>query len=149
MRGRKPKPTALRVIEGVPGHRALNTDEPVHGPLGFPPADLDGIALAKWEEMAGIWGVVATAADRDQFAEYCRLEARRVEAEAMIVVEGPIAKTAGGYKVQGPWMQILNKCREDMRKIAIEFGGTPASRTRVKATRPEPASKFDGLLKRG
>ena len=29
IRGRKPKPTALKVLEGNPGHRPLNKKEPM------------------------------------------------------------------------------------------------------------------------
>jgi P27 family predicted phage terminase small subunit len=147
MRGRKPKPTALRVIEGNPGKRALNRSEPDAGPLGAPPGDLKGIALAKWGEMARLWRLVLTAADRDQLAEYCRLEAERVQAMEKLAEEGPIAVTAGGAPVQSAWKIILNKCREDMRKIAVEFGGTPASRARVKSNGEPPQSKFGSLLK--
>ncbi len=146
MRGRKPKPTALRVIEGNPGKRPLNTEEPKPGPLGAPPADLAGVALDKWHELAGLWRLVVTAADRDQLAEYCRLEARRVEAEEKVREDGAVAYTAGGAPVQSAWLIILNKCREDMRKIAVEFGGTPASRARVKSNGEPEESKFAGLM---
>ncbi|WP_426032826.1 P27 family phage terminase small subunit, partial [Caulobacter sp. DWP3-1-3b2] len=118
-RGRKPKPTALKLIEGNPGKRALNDAEPNAGPIGNPPDDLDGLALAKWREMARLWRLVLTAADRDQLAEYCRLEVERVEAMEKIKVDGPVAMTAGGAPVQSAWKIILNKCREDMRKIAV------------------------------
>lgn len=146
MRGRKPKPTALRVIEGNPGKRAVNTSEPDAGPLGDAPADLEGAAQAKWHEMARLWRLVVTAADRDQLAEYCRLEARRIEAEEKVREEGPVAFTAGGQPVQSAWLQILNRVREDMRKIAVEFGGTPASRARVKSNGEPEQSKFKGLI---
>jgi P27 family predicted phage terminase small subunit len=146
-RGRKPKPTALKLIEGNPGKRAVNDAEPNAGPVGDPPGDLDGIALTKWFEMARLWRLVLTAADRDQLAEYCRLEAERIEAMEKIKVDGPVAMTAGGAPVQSAWKIILNKCREDMRKIAVEFGGTPASRARVKSNGEAPQSKFGGLLK--
>lgn len=146
-RGRKPKPTALKLIEGNPGNRPLNGDEPNAGPVGEPPADLKGVALEKWREMARLWRLVLTAADRDQLAEYCRLEAERLEAMKHLAEEGPVAMTAGGAPVQSAWKIILNKCREDMRKIAVEFGGTPASRARVKSNGEPPKSKFEGLLK--
>lgn len=146
-RGRKPKPTALKLIEGNPGKRVLNDAEPNAGPIGDPPADLDAVALDKWREMARLWRLVLTAADRDQLAEYCRLEAERVEAMEHLAEEGPVAKTAGGAPVQSAWKIILNKCREDMRKIAVEFGGTPASRARVKSNGEQPQSKFGALLK--
>lgn len=150
MRGRKPKPTALRLIEGVPGKsRPVNLSEPDAGPIGQAPGDLDGAALAKWHEMVqpDRWGLVLTGADREQMAEYCRLEARRVVAEAEVQKPGGmVSETAGGQPVRSAWMVVLDKTREDMRKIAIEFGGTPASRTRVKANDAPNESKFGNLL---
>lgn len=147
MPGPRPKPNRLKVIEGNPGKRPLNTSEPDAGPLGDPPSDLGGVSLEKWREMSRLWRLVLTAADRDQLAEYCRLEAERVEAMEKLAEEGPIATTAGGAPVQSAWKIILNKCREDMRKIAVEFGGTPASRTRVKSNGEPVQSKFGSLLK--
>jgi len=147
VRGRPPKPTALKLIEGNPGKRALNLDEPNAGPLGDPPADLDGGALAKWNEMARLWGLVVTAADRDQLAEYCRLEVRRVEADEMIRLYGSTGETSGGQPTRSAWVIISDKIREDMRKIAVEFGGTPSSRARVKANAPPVTNKFAGLIK--
>jgi phage terminase small subunit len=103
--------------------------------------------------MSRLWRLVATAADRDQLAEYCRLEARRVtveqemaRAEELKPGSSMISETAGGQPVRSAWMVVLDKTREDMRKIAVEFGGTPASRTRVKATGEEKTSKFQGLI---
>ena len=148
MPGPRPKPTALKVLEGNPGQRRLNATEPNAGPIGKPPDELTGVALAKWREMIlpGAWGLVLTGADRDQLAEYCRLHSRKEEAEAMVAQEGLVMETPNKCAVQSPWLQIVNKCREDMRKIAVEFGGTPASRTKVKATDTPVKSRFGGLL---
>ena len=147
MSGPRPKPTALKLIEGNPGQRKLNAAEPNAGPIGEPPEGLAGIPLAKWREMTRLWRLVLTAADRDQLAEYCRLEAERVEAMENLAKDGPVAMTAGGAPVQSAWKIILNKCREDMRKIAVEFGGTPASRSKVSAAPDAPKSKFAGLIR--
>jgi len=146
MRGRKPTPTALKVIQGNPGRRPIDANEPQPGPLGAPPADLSGVALDKWREMSGLWRLVVSEADRDQLAEYCRLEARRSFAEEKVGEHGLVVASPNGFPVQSPWLQIVNKCREDMRKIAHEFGGTPASRTRVKANGEPVPSKFKGLM---
>lgn len=146
MPGPRPKPTALKVIEGNPSRRPLNTAEPAYGPLGGAPDDLCDVARAKWSEMVREWRLVLTSADRDQLAEYCRLDARKRQAEEKVAEHGPVVASPNGFPVQSPWLQIVNKCREDMRKIAVEFGGTPASRTRVKATDKPPESKFGNLL---
>jgi phage terminase small subunit len=49
MRGRKPKPTVLKIREGNPGKRAINAQEPT-APAGIPerPAMLQGEAAAEW-----------------------------------------------------------------------------------------------------
>jgi P27 family predicted phage terminase small subunit len=139
VRGRKPKPTMLKLIEGNPGHRPIAADEVSPGKLGDPPSDLCAAALEKWREMVSpaIWGLMATGADRDQLAEYCRLSVRKAEAEGQVAEHGAVVASPNGFPVQSPWLQILNKCRAEMLNIATEFGGTPSSRTRVKVNASE------------
>lgn len=146
--GRKPKPTALRLIEGNPGKRPMVEASVDFGPLGEPPADLAGAALDKWHEMSRTWGLVATAADRPLMAEYCRLEVERLEAMEVLKTESPVSFTGGGAPIQSPWKVILNSTRDRMFKIAVEFGGSPASRSRVSAPVGGKAkTKFSGLIK--
>jgi hypothetical protein len=44
LRGRRPKPTAIRVLEGNPGKRAINRREPIPTGSPEPPAFLKGAA---------------------------------------------------------------------------------------------------------
>ena len=52
-RGRKPKPTAMKVLEGNPGKRPLNFAEP-HSEKKLPhgPEWLEDEAKAEWERLA-------------------------------------------------------------------------------------------------
>lgn len=104
-----------------------------------PPKDIKGDALVKWKEMLApeVWGRVVTEADRDVLAEYCRLAVRKEKAEAMVAEHGELVASPNGFPVQSPWMQIVNKCRADMMKIAAAFGGTPAARKASEASAPE------------
>ena len=135
MVGRKPKPTALKIIQGNPGRRPLNRDDPTPGPLGKPPSLVKAraVALAKWLELVSkeCWGPVITLADADALEAYCLLYDRMSEAETKAAQFGMIIKAPSGFFVQSPWVGIANTCRRDMLKIASEFGGLPSSRSRL------------------
>ena len=81
MRGRKPKPTAVRRRDGNPGKRGFNHAEPVP-PEGLPdcPEHLSEAAREEWHRLAGplhAMGVV-TLADRGALAAYCQAWGRWV-----------------------------------------------------------------------
>jgi len=145
----KPKPTALKVLQGNPGKRAINKREPQPGALGPPPVDLCEVARAKWAELTRLecWGLVTTQADAELLAEYCRLHARKANAEGKVAEFGELVKGANGFPVQSPWVSAADRCWAGMFKIALEFGGSPSSRTRL-STGPakSSSSKWDGLI---
>jgi phage terminase small subunit len=74
MRGRKPKPTALKLIEGNPGKRPLNAGEPRLG-VAVPtcPAHLCPSAKAEWKRLARQMHTlrIITELDRSALAAYC------------------------------------------------------------------------------
>ena len=74
MRGRKPKPTTLKILEGNPGKRSLNEHEPqVQAEIPECPEFLDDEARAEWFRMAKVlqdMGLL-TQADRAALAAYC------------------------------------------------------------------------------
>ena len=83
MRGRKPKPTRLKLIEGNPGKRPINKRQP-NPRLNIPtcPA-LNPSAKAEWKRLARqmhVLGII-TDLDRSALAAYCQAYGRWVEAE--------------------------------------------------------------------
>ena len=55
VRGRKPKPTALKVLEGNPGHRPLNKKEPMpKGKLPRCPEWLEDDAKKEWKRLGKV-----------------------------------------------------------------------------------------------
>ena len=149
IRGRKPKPTLLREIQGNPGKRPLNRNEPQPGELMAPPADLCEVARSKWFDQIRLecWGLMVTAADADMLEQYCRLHAELKKAEAKVAEYGELVKSPNGFPCLSPWLCIVNKRRSEMRKIAGEFGGMPSSRTRLSVEGHQPvASKFGDLI---
>lgn len=86
-RGRKPKPTAMKELEGNPGKHPLNTSEPKPNKKApacpkwlEPEAKKEWRRLAKQMEAIGI----LTEVDMAAFAGYCQAYARWKEAEEFI-----------------------------------------------------------------
>ena len=75
MAGRKPKPTALKKLEGNPGKRKLNTKEPMPG-KGMPdcPKWLLPEAKKEWERLCVKLSEIGvlTEIDMAAFAAYCK-----------------------------------------------------------------------------
>ena len=133
-RGRKPKPTALKILEGNPGKRPLNENEPIP-PKGnikcptwlLPEAKKEWTRLAPSLEAMG----VLTMADLTAFEGYCQAYARWKEAEAFITQHGSIFQTPSGYVQQVPQVSIAQQNLKIMQSFCSEFGLTPATRARI------------------
>jgi len=134
MRGRKPKPTALKLLDGNPGKRQINGAEP-KPPASLPscPPHLSPVAKAEWKRIARSLNQVGllTQVDRTTMAGYCQCYGRWVEAEEKLAETPAILRTPAGYIQQSPWLSISNKQLELMVKYMAELGLTPASRSRL------------------
>ena len=143
MKGRKPKPTKLKILAGNPGKRPLNEDEPQFAPsLPEPPAFLSEEAKTEWERIAGalyLQGVL-TAVDRGALAGCCQAYGRWMQAELALAglaakdptTFGLLLKTPYG-PVCNPLVAIAHKSFELYVRTCAEFGMTPSSRSRIKA----------------
>lgn len=154
MRGRKPKPTALRLLAGNPGKRAISADEPVFAEAteAEPPPWMDEGARAEWNRIApeleqlGLLRKVGIQA----LATYCRAVSRLAAAERIIAERGMTFDAMEGPKPR-PEIAISNACAEQIRKFGAEFGLTPASSPRIHApkkpakdAKAEKARRFFG-----
>lgn len=147
-RGRKPKPTAMKELEGNPGKHPLNTSEPKPNKKApacpkwlEPEAKKEWRRLAKQMEAIGI----LTEVDMAAFAGYCQAYARWKEAEEFITQHGTIVKTPSGYWQQVPQVSIAQTYLKIMNKFAEQFGLTPSSRSRIIASDGGPADAADEM----
>ena len=139
-RGRKPKSTALKRLQGNPGKRPLNEHEPQpDASMPAPPEHLNSVAIAEWGRMAGELNRIGllTQVDRAAFAAYCAAYSTWVHAElqmARLAEDGGnpfLITTEKGNQIQNPIVGVRNKALDLMHKFMVEFGLTPSSRTRV------------------
>ena len=149
--GRKPKPTAIKILEGNPGKRKLNEYEPQ--PLKKAPSCpkwLETEAKREWRRLAKALeriGVL-TEIDMAAFAGYCQAYARWKAAEERISEVGTVFRTASGYPQQVPYVSIAQQYLKLMHQFAEQFGLTPAARSRIIAGIGEniPSDDMDELL---
>lgn len=139
VRGRKPKPGALHVLDGT--YRADR-----HGPLLFPihgkapgsipepPKHLTGTALRVWkrtvEDLGGLG--ILDQADRGILALYCEACAELSWASYKIAKEGRIVPTGLGGQKPHPAVGIKNAAALRAGKFAAELGLTPTARARLR-----------------
>jgi P27 family predicted phage terminase small subunit len=151
MRGRKPKPTKLKKLAGNPGKRPLNAHEARIEP-GIPtrPAHLCREAMAKWKEMAqALYELgLLTKIDGGALALYCQAYGRWVQAEKKVTKHGMIGYTAHGTETKSVYERVAQERGEALRKMSIEFGLTPSSRSRVSAAEMEQMSLADLLFQK-
>lgn len=133
----RPKPTILKKLSGTLRKDRTNDNEPQPEPLGKEiPKHLSKEAREYWRESFALLTKVRilTETDADSLALYCESKARWVHAKQKLEEDGLVIIAQSGFPVQNPYLQIANKCHEQMLKLLTEFGMTPSSRTKVNAT---------------
>ena len=152
--GRKPKPTAVKILEGNPGKRKLNEHEPQPQRKAPPcPKWLEPEAKKEWRRLAKTLEAmgVLTEADMAAFAGSCQAYARWKEAEERITDRGLVIRTPSGYPQQVPYISIAQQYLKLMQQFAEQFGLTPAARSRIIAGNGEgkAVDDLDELLGEG
>lgn len=143
MKGRKPKPTTLKRLQGNPGKRPLPQNEPAPVAISAdeePPAVLSDQAREYWPAIARELATVGVLTTMDRASLWLLVEAMADYIAAREAVEqcGDTMETGQGYHVVSPWMRQKWKAREHLLKLLVEFGMTPSSRSRVHVAKPPP-----------
>jgi len=147
-KGRKPKPNALKILEGNPGKRPIGEELIKAPPDDFDcPSWLNRYAKEEWARLAPALRAqgVLTMLDVNAFAAYCEAYARWRDAEEHIEKYGATFETPSGYIQQTPYVAIANKAIKDMQSFCNEFGLTPASRARILAASDSKSSQEDPM----
>jgi len=144
LRGRKPTPTHLRILQGNPQHRRLPRNEAqpdISDELPAAPSFLHAYAVEEWDRVASELHHlrVLTRVDRGIFAAYCQSYARwRLAEEALArmtvndgVMNGFIIRRRNGEAGPNPLVGAARRAAHEMLRFAGEFGMTPVARARI------------------
>lgn len=154
MRGRKPLPSHLKVIQGNRGKRPIKADAiQVEPSLPMPPPHLCDEAKVEWGRVASMLYALRLLSEADVAAltAYCQAwaihkqatEALNLMAKSDAVTKGLLIKTTNGNAIQNPLLGIANKAANDMVRFAAEFGMTPSARARINAPKGEETQSQD------
>ena len=144
MPGRKPTPTALKLLAGNPGRRPLNMQEPQYV-AGIPdkPEWFDVYASEEWDRLVGdLSGQrIFTKNDLGILVSICLAYEQMRECLAIIKALGRsyTVEDMGGnthYKAR-PECVRFETAQKEYRTLLAEIGFSPSSRSKVK-TLPEP-----------
>ena len=141
-RGRKPKPTELKRLEGNPGKRPLNKREPKpKGKVKRPYGLGKGLQDRFWREHAGELerlGIL-TGIDSAAFRLMAEHYALAIDAVKGLRETGMTVEGRDGPK-KHPLAQIFRDNSMAFKSYASEFGMTPSARSRLQL--PEEAEQL-------
>ena len=130
----KAKPTVLKLLEGNPGQRPLNVNEPQpESELPQCPDWLADEAKIEWDRIVPELyrlGLI-TKIDVTALIGYCQSWGRYVEAEKYLNDNDTIMVADSGYMQQVPQVGIAQKYLKQCQSFMTEFGLTPSSRGRL------------------
>lgn len=148
-RGRKSKPTELKKLEGNPGKRALNNQEPKPD-VAIPecPPHLEGEARKEFERITGelMKLKIISNIDRAAIVAYCQAWSDYVQATREIKKEGEVLYSDKGNAYINPWKNIQTSALDRVLRYSAEFGMTPSSRSRIKVETPTEEDKMTNFL---
>lgn len=156
--GRRPKPTALKLLEGARPSR-LNADEPK--PPTVPPQKPEGLSVradAVWDREARkcVEMGTLTSADEQAFATLCELIATRglIAAEKsgpefkLLVIESQFSPDGGeNLKArENPLLRMERQTASALRGYLSMFGLDASSRSRIKAPTQKPVNRLKAFI---
>lgn len=152
MRGRKPKPAALKLVDGNPGKRKILPEpEPTKG-VPPPPDWIGSIALEEYNRIADELNAIGLLARVDQAAlvlyaqlwqEYVTLQQHTLFRP---VIEEPARGDEKRPRTSRNWaMTELKNTRNQLLKVAAEFGLTPAARARLAGQAANSDDEFENF----
>lgn len=149
--GRKPVPTALKLIKGTSQPCRENKKEPKPKADNIrKPSDLSPLAKKQWELVCKQLeeAQIMTNLDVQALVMYCETYAIWKDATDKISSHGAVVKGKDGYPTRSPYLMVAQKSFEQIKTMLTEFGMTPSSRTRVSTTEPnkdpkDPWARFD------
>jgi len=150
--GRKPKPTALKVIQGTYRPDRANPNEPKPRVVIPPcPKFLQGDARKQYRKTAKKLARIGLITELDDMAlaMLCQGWAEYLEATEQVKKSGLLVKSPNGFPVLNPYLIAANQALKKVRSLLAEFGMTPGSRSRIQAaaTSDESDDEWTKLLK--
>lgn len=150
MRGRKPKPTELKVLTGNPGGRDLNLNEPEYSPA-LPieaPDSLNRYGKKRWRELINEMSVagVLKATDIHVLEQFCYWLGVWRDAVDEVKAEGLKIPNTAGNLTKNPSVAIASDAANHVARFGALLGLDPSSRSRIMGVEKKSKNQFEGII---
>jgi P27 family predicted phage terminase small subunit len=146
-RGRTPKPTLIKRLEGNAGRRPLNEKEPQPTGACVKPDFVTGEAAKEWDRaVAAMPDGVYTSADAPVLAVFAIAWVLFRNSIAQVAREGMTSVGSTGQKIAHPSLAVAAKQAEIILRAADRLGMSPSARSRLTLGEEPDGGKFAGLL---
>ena len=146
-KGRKPVPTALKLLNGNPGKRPIRPEP--YMPTGAPPMParlkVEPKAVKQWKELVPILlqlGTLTTG-DGEALATLCEVYAAAQACLLELRAGGPVLHTDLGGVKPNPAGSLYRGLVALQASLMAEFGLTPSSRTRLGTKQEKPKDDLE------
>ena len=149
--GKRPKPTALKLLTGNPGKRPYNEHE-LKPTVAIPraPSEISDRARVEWYKLAhqlADAGLV-TELDKMALAGLVTSYVRWLEAQEGLVKTGLLIQGKDRVPVLNPLLRVSRDAQIEYTRLLGEFGLTPSSRSRLHVEPKEEVDEFEALMRR-
>ncbi|WP_157266588.1 phage terminase small subunit P27 family [Azohydromonas aeria] len=152
MPGPPPKPSHLKIISGNPGKKPLNKREPKpRREIPSCPAHLPDEAKVAWGRMSVLLDRMGVLTEADAYAleRGCAVYAEILTYQKLVDESGATyttTSTQGDTVIKAnPAVAMLADADRRFKAWLVEFGLTPAARSKVHVQNPDDAEKKDPL----
>ncbi len=152
MAGRRPKPTVLKLVAGNPGKRAVNKKEPKpKRVLPSCPKYLAGDAKVAWGRLTVLLDRMGVLTEADTLAleRLCECYSEILDCRELIARDGRTYTTttmSGDALIKAnPAVAMLGDADRRFKSYLVEFGLSPAARSKVQGANSEETGKEDPL----
>jgi P27 family predicted phage terminase small subunit len=136
--GRRPVPSALKVLRGTDQRCRMSPTEPQpERGMPEPPPELDRTQRREWRQVAARLDSIGvlTVADGGLLANLVIASVRVRRATRHVNREGAVVAGTDGVLRRNPWAAELHAAQDLYRRLSVEFGLTPSSRTNISAAK--------------
>lgn len=148
-----PKPKAIKELQGNPGKRAINKNEPkVEVQELKAPIHLPQKAKTAFKQLSSEFAQagVLTSLDAKALELLCDTYSEYRDLKAQLNKDGftqRVVSTQGGETIKAhPAVSMMHKSRDQIVSMLREFGATPSARTRVSVNTPDEEDPLDKFL---
>jgi P27 family predicted phage terminase small subunit len=169
-KGRKPVPTALRILRGNPSGRPLPEPGSEPTPKNEAPEmpdfiKEDEIAVEEWDRITKELDTIGllNKLDHALIESWVICYSRWINAEKKVLEKGTLSITgqkittktkkdgtieevkSGGNVITSPYLWVANKSWQQLLKLASEMGMTPSARSRISITPKKKEDKWGDI----